>query len=285
MLNHYKRFGIIIDEDYPYDYDTFLKHNNLSATDETYRKFVNYTDTILETLPFDMQYTYEDYQNSLYERLNDSLDYRDLVSELQKIGFGDVIDVVNSKSSVAKNFTIEKQYINIKDNPMFISLLSYYNYYINAIGEDYMQFAPYKPQDATSHIYDILNGIIYHICTKQQLKRIKKYGLTPRNVISDNVYRPYRRFYIASTSKKTIYNELKMLSHGLIRGLNRRNSNKHYNVNESDIVFLKVDLGKSSRKFRFFHDDSASGYDAFFTEETIPPYCITVLDNLKDILD
>lgn len=46
MLNHYRRFGIIIDEDYPYDYDTFLKHNNLSATDETYRKFVNYTDTI-----------------------------------------------------------------------------------------------------------------------------------------------------------------------------------------------------------------------------------------------
>ena len=120
MLNHYRRFGIIVDEDNPYDYDTFLKHNNLSATDETYRKFVNYTDTILETLPFDMQYTYEDYQNSLYERLNDSLDYRDLVSELQKIGFGDVIDVVNSKSSVAKNFTIEKQYINIKDNQIFI---------------------------------------------------------------------------------------------------------------------------------------------------------------------
>ena len=68
MLNHYKRFGIIVDKDNPYDYDTFLKHNNLSATDETYRKFVNYTDTILETLPFDIQSTYEDYQNSLYER-------------------------------------------------------------------------------------------------------------------------------------------------------------------------------------------------------------------------
>ena len=60
--NFYKRFGIIVDELEPYDYDKFLINNNLTATDESYRKFVEYTDTILATLPFDLQSTYEDYQ-------------------------------------------------------------------------------------------------------------------------------------------------------------------------------------------------------------------------------
>ena len=285
--NFYKRFGIIVDELEPYDYDKFLINNNLTATDESYHKFVEYTDTILATLPFNLQSTYEDYQKSLYnlnERLGDSLDYNELIKKLQKdFCFGEVIDIVKSKSETAKNFVIKTSNINIKDNPMFISLLSYYNYYINAVGEDYMQLAPYKPHEATKTIYDDLYGILYHICTKDQLSKIRKNGLVPRNIKSENVNRPYRRFYIGDDSKKNIINELSVLSNSLVKGINRRNKGKQYNINKNDIVFLKVDLNKSSRKFKFFNDDSASGYHAYFTEETIPPYCIEIFEDLNEI--
>ena len=153
MLNYYKRFGIIVDKDNPYDYDTFLKHNNLSATDETYRKFVNYTDTILETLPFDIQSTYEDYQNSLYERTK------------------------------------------------------------------------YDFKEVTTYVYDELNGILYNMCNTQQLKLFRKYGIIPYMLHNNIIYKTY------------------FLKHIDI---------KHIDKYEDDIVFLKVDLNKSSRKFRFF---------------------------------
>lgn len=287
--SYYKRLGVIIDECDPYDYDKFIINNNFKATNESYRKFVNYTDTILGTLPFDMQTMYSDYQSALYERLKDSLDYNELIKKLQDLfGFGNVIDVVNSKSNIAKNFTIQTNNIDIqensiKENPEFISLLSYYNYFINAVGENYIQLAPYKPTEATDKIYNDFNGILYHICTKDQLARIKKYGLVPRNVKSEKINRPYRRFYIQSGNKKENISELKILANGLIKGVNRRNEQKSYKVYKEDIVFLKIDVTKSTRKYKFFNDDSASGYHAYFTEETIPPYCIEVVGEFDDL--
>lgn len=82
----YKKFDIIVDEIDPYDYDKFLINNSLQVCDESYRKFVDFTDIILNTLPLNMQYTYQDYQKYVYnikERLGDSLDYTELIKNFK----------------------------------------------------------------------------------------------------------------------------------------------------------------------------------------------------------
>lgn len=283
----YKKFGIIVDEIDPYDYDKFLVNNGLLACDESYKKFIDFTDIILNTLPFDIQYTYQDRQKYIYnikERLGDSLYYTELIKKLQnEFDFNNVVDIVNSKSKHAKSFIIKTNNTDIKDNPQFISLLAYYNYFINSIGPDYMQLSPYKPTEATNIVYKDFNGILYHICTKDQLQKIKKYGLLARNVTTENTKRPYRRFYIASAKKEKIKSELKLLCNSLVNGYNRRNYNKKYRVSKDDIIVLTVDVNKSSRQYKFYYDDSAAGYHAYFTEETIPPYCIVSVSEYNEI--
>lgn len=282
----YKRFGVIIDEADPYDYDKFLVNNQLPICDESYKKFVKLTDMTLNTLPFGLQSTYSDYQKFIYnERLGESLDYRNLIKKLQdEFNFGEILDVVKSKSS-STSFIIKTNDITIKNNPQFISLLSYYSYFINTIGDGYIQLSPYKPTEASDIIYNDCNGMIYHICTIDQLQKIKKYGIVPRNVSTEYIYRPYRRFYIADANKKDIKTELKILYNSLTHGYNRRNSRNKYKVNKDDIVVLIIDLSKSSRKYKFYYDDSASGYHAYFTEETIPPYCVVDVIDYDKIND
>ena len=49
-------------------------------------------------------------------------------------------------------------------------------------------------------------------------------------------------------------------------------------MKDDDVIVLKIDLNKYKYKLRFRIDSSASGYNAYFTEEPIPDYCITCLD-------
>ena len=69
----------------------------------------------------------------------------------------------------------------------------------------------------------------------------------------------------------------------MTNGYNRRNYNKKYRVSKDDIIVLTVDVNKSSRQYKFYYDDSAAGYHAYFTEETIPPYCIVDVSEYNEI--
>ena len=48
--------------------------------------------------------------------------------------------------------------------------------------------------------------------------------------------------------------------------------------NIQDPIVLKINLKEYRNKLRFRIDSSAFGYDAYFTEEPIPDFCITCLD-------
>ena len=181
-----------------------------------------------------------------------------------------------------KNYKIQSFYFEVTDDKIlnninFISLLSYYNYYVANIykieNKLEIHLDPYKPQEVSDYIYTECNGILYHVTFKDNYNKIKKYGLKPIDKGNDTnksnykeTHRPYRLFFISSPNKENIRTQLRQLSNTILKSTNEYTSNNK--------IILKIDLSKYRYKLKFYEDTNALGYTAYFTEEPIPPYCI-----------
>ena len=127
----------------------------------------------------------------------------------------------------------------------------------------YIAIEPYKPKDISNKIYNEFDGIIYHITSKEIYdNNIKNKELKPKWK-RNNTYRDGRIFFIANNDNKKVQKQLQSIAHL---------------KNIQNPIVLKIDLNKYKNKLRFRIDSSAFGYDAYFTEEPIPDFCITCLD-------
>lgn len=164
----------------------------------------------------------------------------------------------------------------------FWSLIHLYNYYIKTIiDNDSITLEPYKPEEITNTIYKDLHGILYHITTKEKyVNGIKYKELAPKwkgkwDKLANkpyDIWRDGRIFFIGNNDEKKVQQQLKSIR------------NTHNQYDKKEWIVLKIDLNKYN-KLRFRIDSSAFGYDAYFTEEPIPDFCITPieLDTWKEI--
>ena len=131
-------------------------------------------------------------------------------------------------------------------------------------------------KDATDYVYDKCDGIFWHVITKDMLPKVKKYGLVPKNIDTDELQRPFRRFFIASPDKSAVKKDIEYLQQSLADGINDRmeDTGKKYRVSYEDQIVLRIDLKKRREKMKFYHDNSAWHLNAVFTEYVIPPYLV-----------
>ena len=261
------------------DFEDFIKENHISNIDKnTYYFFLDsiYGNHLYKYV--DNPYTYSDYQRGVYmfENILHSYSSRNLYSKLLDI-FGEYIidvDFVNPKNEITQFKLIIKNssiLYKILNDDRFWSTLRLYNYYDKIINDTENEVSiilePYKPQDITDKIYNEFDGIIYHVTSQEiYINNIKNKAIKPKWKIPNEyskIFRDGRIFFIANNDENKIQNQLKSIA-------NLKNI--------PDPIVLKVNLKEYRNKLRFRIDSSAFGYDAYFTEEPIPDFCITCLD-------
>ena len=137
---------------------------------------------------------------------------------------------------------------------------SFYQYKLYESIDDSKEYT----KDITNLIYNKYNGVVYHITDiNTYIDNIKYKELKPKGKYNDE-YRDRRIFVIADRNEKVIQRQLRSIFNTSIKI-------KHP-------IVLKIDLNKYKNRLRFRIDSSAFGYNAYFTEEPIPDYCITCLD-------
>ena len=270
ILNDNK--SIILENDYiNSSFDKFLKLNNITnVTSNIYKLYIQ------ENFNNNYRRYYKKYQDHLYESILHSYSASDLMKKIYELSPNihiDNIQYVNNEDITEFSFTVAKKddLNNIFTNKI-ISLLHLYNYYLkertiikneNNIESYHIVIEPYKPKDITNQIYNKFDGIIYHITSaKLYQTNIKNKELKPKWQQNDT-YRDGRIFFIANNDEKKVQSQLKSIS-----------NLKHI----SDPIVLKINLNEYKNKLRFRIDSSADGFDAYFTEEPIPDFCITCLD-------
>lgn len=266
------------------DFYEFINYNNITNINENTYDF--YIESVFNRLyPFlldDSYYTYNRYQKDLYlfETLNHSWDSQKLVNELNKISNIKKVNYVNPKHKITQFEIIYNNYEEINkllNNDKFWSLIRLYNYYIKTVVEDNNSIIlePYKPEDITNKIYNDLNGIIYHITTKQKyISSIKNKELAPKwkgewDKLKNkpfNIWRDGRIFFIGDNDEKKVRQQLTSIK------------NTSSKLRNEEYIILKINLNKYKNKLRFRIDSSAYGYESYFTEEPIPDFCITPIN-------
>lgn len=270
ILNDNK--NIILEDDYiNSSFDKFLKLNNITnVTSNIYKLYIQ------ENFNNNYRRYYKKYQEHLYESILYSYSASDLMKKIYELSPNihiDNIQYVNNEDITEFSFTVaKKDDLNNIFTDKIISLLHLYNYYLkertiikneNNIESYHIVIEPYKPKDITNQIYNKFDGIIYHITSaKLYQTHIKNKELKPKWQQNDT-YRDGRIFFIANNDEKKVQSQLKSISHL-----------KHI----SDPIVLKINLNDYRNKIRFRIDSSADGFDAYFTEEPIPDFCITCLD-------
>ena len=263
------------------DFYEFINYNNITNIDEN--TYSLYLESIFNQSyscnDAHIIYTYDKYQMDTYafETLNNSWDSRKLVAKIDELYKIKEVNYVNPRHK-STQFTIifEKENINeLLNDKKFWSLIHLYNYYIKTIiDNDSITLEPYKPEEITNTIYKDLHGILYHITTKEKyINGIKYKELAPKwkgkwDKLANkpyDIWRDGRIFFIGNNDEKKVQQQLKSI----------RNTNDQYD--EKEWIVLKVDLNKYN-KLRFRIDSSAFGYNAYFTEEPIPDFCITPID-------
>lgn len=258
------------------DFYTFINYNNIDEiTEDTYPFFLNSIFNKRYKYDDGFLFIYEKYQDGIYafETLNHSWDSKKLVEKLSELYDVKTVSYVNPKRQTTQftiKFNIEIDKI-IKDEK-FWSLIRLYNYYIKTIiNDNELILEPYKPTDITNVIYNDLEGILYHVTSKQKyIAGIKNKELAPKwkgewDKLANkpyNIWRDGRIFFIGNNDKEKVKRQLKSISN---------------TANIKDPIVLRVNLNKYN-KLKFRIDSSAFGYDAYFTEEPIPDFCITCLD-------
>lgn len=259
------------------DFDDFIKENNITNIDEgTYRFFL---DSIYDNnyKYIDNPYTYNHYQQDLYmfENIVKSYSAHKLYDKIKELS-DNIINVkyVNNKDITQFEifFDNSEHLYDILDNSKFWNILHLYNYYDKYIYDSDKRVSiilePYKPKDITDKIYNELNGILYHITDMDiYSKHIKNKSINTKWKRSNefiNIFRDGRIFFIGNNNEDIVRSQLQGIYH---------TSTKIKNP-----IVLKINLKEYRNKLRFRIDSSASGYNAYFTEEPIPDYCITCLD-------
>lgn len=253
----------------------FVKLNNITdITEDTYKFYLdnNFNDD-LHLNTFEGRW-YSSYQSSLYETLNRSFDAKELVSKINDIMTIDKVEYASPRQSTTQ-FIIyfNKQNFDklISDDTLgekFISLMHQYNYYWKTADFEkcYISLEPYKPEEATSYVYDDCKGIIYHVTSEKIWNKIKdnkeitKQIIKPNKIKSDSMFRDARSFFICTPDEKKALQYCQSI-------INTKQI--------KDYVILKIDLNKFRYKVKFRIDSSAMGYKSYFTEEPIPSYCAT----------
>lgn len=265
---------------YESSFDKFIKDNNISEiTDDTYRFYLdnNFNDPIhIDT--FNGRW-YSTYQKHLYESLLHSYDKNELIKEISKICDVKDIEYVSPKRQITQ-FTIYIENLNNDTISKILELLHFYNYYWKTANfeEGSITLEPYKPKEVQKYIYEDCKGIIYTVTSARvydkicKSKEIIKHVLKPNEINTSQQYRDGRIFFIAHKDINEVKIQINQIS------------------NTAKIkypVLLKVDLNEYRNKLIFRIDSSAQGYNAYFTEEPIPSYCITPLNSktLKEYSD
>lgn len=253
-------------------FDKFLELNNITnVTSNVYYKIY-----IQENFNKSYRRYYKKYQDHLYEYIVQSYSASDLMKKIYELSPNihiSNIKYVNNEDITEFSFNVDKKDdLNNIFTDKVISLLHLYNYYLKERtiikdennNESYnIVIEPYKPKDITNKIYNEFNGIIYHITSKEiYVNNIKNKEIKPKWKRNDT-YRDGRIFFIANNNEKEVQKQLQSIA-------NLKNT--------QDPIVLKINLKEYRNKLRFRIDSSAFGYDAYFTEEPIPDFCITCLD-------
>lgn len=256
-------------------FDRYLEVHNIDDNDIDEHTFEKY---LLESC-FQSEYDYErfqNYQRNIYinETIGESWNYTRLIDKI-KDKF-DIYDLRTDKYWIEHNnvtafsFYCDK---DIRNDNELMHTLDLFNYYIMKAeennGEWFFKVDPRKPKEVTNKIYNENCGILYHICTNEQYQKAKIKGLNPRNIKTDNEYRPYRRYFVSNKNTDECYKSLLML--------------KSFMQKEYDnVVVIKIDLNKFKHKLKFYPDTTGQGFSAYFTLDYIPAKCITEID-LNDL--
>lgn len=256
-------------------FDRYLEVHNIDDNDIDEHTFEKY---LLESC-FQSEYDYErfqNYQRNIYinETIGESWNYTRLIDKI-KDKF-DIYDLRTDKYWIEHNnvtafsFYCDK---DIRNDNELMHTLDLFNYYIMKVeennGEWFFKIDPRKPKEVTNKIYNENCGILYHICTNEQYQKVKIKGLNPRNIKTDNEYRPYRRYFVSNKNTDECYKSLLML--------------KSFMQKEYDnVVVIKIDLNKFKHKLKFYPDTTGQGFSAYFTLDYIPAKCITEID-LNDL--
>jgi len=260
--NQYPITKNICDQTYE-DFIDFLGINEEDIDDDLYRLYEEYN---YKNIDGSFMRSYIGYQNYLYESLFGSYNSEDLFSKICKIYKNDIIEAqfLNVHEEDIKSIIVKFKNDKIIDENKFKELLNFYNYYIIKIENNEYLIDPYKPKEFSDYIYNECNGIIYHVTNKDVYNKIKKYGLKPKNITKGNEKRPYRLFFICTSNKDELKHQIRQIK-----------------STTGNNVVLKIDLNEYKNKLKFFKDTTATtGYDAYFTCEPIPPYCIKLYEEL-----
>lgn len=256
-------------------FDRYLEVHNIDDNDIDEHTFEKY---LLESC-FQSEYDYErfqNYQRNIYinETIGESWNYTRLIDKI-KDKF-DIYDLRTDKYWIEHNnvtafsFYCDK---DIRNDNELMHTLDLFNYYIMKAeennGEWFFKIDPRKPKEVTNKIYNENCGILYHICTNEQYQKAKIKGLNPRNIKTDNEYRPYRRYFVSNKNTDECYKSLLMLKSFI---------QKEYD----NVVVIKIDLNKFKHKLKFYPDTTGQGFSAYFTLDYIPAKCITEID-LNDL--
>ena len=295
------------------NYDVFLKENHLEPSDDT---FTLWDDAIKKAVDnqqelFGHKSPANAHAGSVFERLGDSLSWKQLANELEKHFGYKLVSHVKSRSDYATIFKMDVgDDKDVSHSEDLRSFLACYNYYIERVNDKdsehiIVSIAPWKSKSANDLVYKECNGILYHAVFKKELEKIKKYGLSPRAVFKEVGWeRPYRRFFIANKDEKEAIEEVKSIARLKARAVNDRMeaADKQYRVANDDIVVLRIDLSKvfdvseppkpkitrfhdgtkipyasNDKRYNFYHDPSSEGYDSVYTVDTIHPKAVEVI--------
>ena len=262
-------------------FEDFINKNNITEiTEDTYRFYLDNNFNDYEHCDTFNGRWYSAYQSKLNETLLHSYDAKELVNKITKLYNIEKVYYVNPKQDITQ-FTVylsKEDYEDAFTNVEFHSIYNMYNYYWKTANDSkcYIIFEPYKSKEVTDYIYNECNGIIYTITGAEiynkinNSKELTKHILKPNKISRDNLYRDGRIFFICSKDKPKVLSQLQQI--GRLKEIKFP-------------VILKIDLNKYRHKLIFRKDSSANGYDAYFTEEPIPSYCISVYDNYMNEID
>lgn len=230
--------------------------------------------------------SYDNFVIDLYERLGESLSpdfvYNRLLKEFPNIK--DYAIANNREDDIVLKFKTKEGFEN---NPKFISILNFCNWYINSIkaeGNDKLNniitynIEPKHPTNYSDFIYKNCNGIIYKIVNKNSLQKILKYGLKPKRTTDIKDKENNRNYFIANTNLEKIKNDIV----STINEINVfKNNKKQLSIIEIDLIKLKKEFDINIQGFI----DQRMNTKTYWTMEFIPPSCITdVTENFTDIL-
>lgn len=231
-----------------------------------------------------LEYTLSDI---IEENLN-SHDYVKLANKLYKefsndiIGFEEYTGIGDKKS-----FYIQVKDLQIKSDETFLSILSFYNYYIREIDKhnNYVIIAPIYSTNVTNYVWDKCYGKGYVFVLSNDLSKILKTGIRCKsNVDKFNIThnKISNRFYMFAT--KDSINKLNKET--FKKFINKLLQYKKIN-NINKLSLLHIDLNKFSNgsSIIWYKDNLMIEPEAVFTEQPIPAECLSKIELPKYLFE